>query len=240
MYLNRLLEPFELSELEWRIGSSGKKRDGSVWAKAFVYIEARAAQNRLDKVVGPLNWKTKYEFIVSNNQIQGVVCELSIRGENNEWVSKSDGAEPSDTEPFKGAISGAFKRSAVLWGIGRYLYSLSEGFVEIVDKSDPDARYAKGKTKGPTQEEYEFFWKPKPLPDWALPSKKDTQAKVSTPNSNGHAQWTNDQKKEYCIKRWNVTKYEALTDAQKSTLLITSTNKPYPEAIAELHQAGVK
>lgn len=237
MDLNRLLEPFKPEYLEYRIGRSGVKEDGGVWATYLVYVQARALQDRFDEVCGPLNWKVSYQFINESN-VKGVLCEISIRTENGEWVTKVDGAEQTDIEPFKGGISGAFKRSAVTWGLARYLYDLPEEFADIVQKNTPGARYGKAKTKA--GQETSFYWKPKPLPAWALPSEKDTQTKVQAANSNGHAQWTPDQKKEYCLKRWNITKYEALDENQKKTLLITSASKPYPEAIAELHQAGLK
>jgi len=55
-------------------------------------------------------------------EVEGrVTCELSIRfGER--WITKTDGAGDTGIEGEKGAISDSLKRSAVLWGIGRYLY----------------------------------------------------------------------------------------------------------------------
>ena len=38
------------------------------------------------------------------------------------WISKSDGADDSNIEGAKGGLSDAFKRAAVKFGIGRYLY----------------------------------------------------------------------------------------------------------------------
>jgi len=41
------------------------------------------------------------------------------------------GAENSDIEPVKGGLSDSFKRAAVQWGIGRYLYSLGAVWVDV-------------------------------------------------------------------------------------------------------------
>jgi hypothetical protein len=46
-------------------------------------------------------------------------------------VVKSNGAGDTDVEGPKGALSDAFKRAAVLWGIGRYLYSLESPWVAL-------------------------------------------------------------------------------------------------------------
>jgi hypothetical protein len=43
-----------------------------------------------------------------------------------------NGAGDSDVEAEKGAISDAFKRAAVKWGIGRYLYDLDSPWVDLV------------------------------------------------------------------------------------------------------------
>ena len=59
----------------------------------------------------------------------------------NKW----DAAENTQVEAVKGGRSGAMKRAAVQWGIGRYLYNLEEGFAQTsLDKS----RDGWGKTQG--------------------------------------------------------------------------------------------
>jgi len=72
--------------------------------------------DRLDEAVGIDGWSSHLL------EVQGrVTCELAIRfGER--WITKTDGAGDTGIEGEKGAISDALKRSAVLWGIGRYLY----------------------------------------------------------------------------------------------------------------------
>lgn len=82
------------------------------------------------------------------------LCALSIYDESRkEWVTKTDGAENSDIEPVKGGLSDSFKRAAVQWGIGRYLYSMGALWVDVEQRGKNcyitesgrktlDARYA--------------------------------------------------------------------------------------------------
>lgn len=82
------------------------------------YIDAQAVQERLDQVCGPEGWQDEYRPTQG-----GFICRLSIRcGED--WIAKEDGADVSAIEPTKGGVSDSFKRAAVKWGIGRYLYDL--------------------------------------------------------------------------------------------------------------------
>lgn len=124
---DQLKAPFQPSQISWRIGSTtaDKKR-----GMALAYIDARDVMDRLDEVCGPDGWQCAYPH--ANGK---TVCAIGIRvcreGEGFEWVWKSDGAGDSDVEAEKGALSDAFKRSAVRWGIGRYLYHLTSPWVEI-------------------------------------------------------------------------------------------------------------
>ncbi len=164
MDLTKLAEPFPARDVEWRIAQSGTGRDGKVWAKVLAYITNRAIMDRLDDVCGPLGWRNEFkEWTVGGTA--GVLCGLSIYTIEGEWVTKWDGAENTDIEAVKGGLSGAMKRAAVQWGIGRYLYDLEEGWATICeDNRDKQAHYAK------TKEGTVFYWRPPPLPTWALPN----------------------------------------------------------------------
>lgn len=138
--------PFSEDELEWRILQSGKT-NGKPWAKAAAYVDARAVQDRLDVVVGPENWKVEYQRLAT-----GTMCRLWIKC-GDEWVFKEDGADDPEWESFKGGISSALRRAASIWGIGRYLYSMPETFVQFVDKGVKGARWHKDKTTGES-----YYW----------------------------------------------------------------------------------
>lgn len=163
-----LQRPFESRDIEWRIGRSGVKKDGGVWASALAYLTNRAIMSRLDEVMGPGLWKNEFkEWRVGDKC--GVLCGLSLKLES-EWVTKWDGAENTDIESVKGGLSDAMKRAAVQWGIGRYLYNLEATFVEVSGEKRNDWNWAQHTNQDKTKISY--WWKAPGLPDWALPAKK--------------------------------------------------------------------
>lgn len=118
----QLSSPFDPSEVDWRVGSTTQDKSKGM---ALAYIDARTVMGRLDTVCGPAGWQNRY--VIEGTK---TVCEIGIKcGE--EWVWKSDGAGDSDVEAEKGALSDAFKRAAVRWGIGRYLYNLKSPWVPL-------------------------------------------------------------------------------------------------------------
>lgn len=119
----KLKAPFPGDRISWRVGAT--KADKSK-GMALAYIDARDVMDRLDQVVGPENWQDRYPH--ANGK---TVCEIDIYIEGRGWVTKADGAGDTDHEAEKGALSDAFKRAAVRWGIGRYLYDLQSPWVEI-------------------------------------------------------------------------------------------------------------
>lgn len=160
MNLKLLSDPFQEDEIEWRIGQCGKKANGQIWATCLAYVQARAIMNRLDDVCGPDKWRISYEFIKGEQAITpGVIGNLAILV-GDRWVTKSDGAEQTDIESFKGGLSSALKRAGSVWGIGRYLYKLDAAFAQISSN---------GKFWGQTKDKTEFHWDPPRLPAWALP-----------------------------------------------------------------------
>jgi hypothetical protein len=71
---------------------------------------------RLDDVIGP-DWSDRYE---KAGTAKGLVCYLTVCG-----VTRADvGDDDNENEPVKSAYSDAFKRAAVKFGIGRFLYDL--------------------------------------------------------------------------------------------------------------------
>ena len=166
----RLTEPFPEDCIEWRVAQAGNSV-GKPWAQVLAYISARACQDRLDEVFGVFGWRVEYEFIdTTEKRAGGVFAHIDLWDEEKKcWIRKTDGAEQTDFEAFKGGISGAFKRAASLIGIGRYLYDLESGFAQIVEKGTRGARYNNSKTR--SGEQIQFYWVPPRLPEWALPKK---------------------------------------------------------------------
>lgn len=97
---------------QWRVQSTNQ-----FWASCVAYIDARDVQDLLDGVVKPENWQVKYEEHKGN-----LFASIGIFIEG-QWVWKSDCGTESNVEKQKGEASDAFKRAAVMWGIGRFLYS---------------------------------------------------------------------------------------------------------------------
>lgn len=123
--LQQLKAPFDTSLISWRVGAtSGDKKSGI----ALAYIDARDVMNRLDEVIGPDKWQCKYESVNET-----MICSVGIYIlERQEWVWKSNGAGETSIEAEKGACSDSFKRAAVLWGVGRYLYDMKNVWVDLV------------------------------------------------------------------------------------------------------------
>ena len=173
--MDRLAEPFRKQDLAWRLQRCGMKQ-GNIWAMAIVYVTSRAIQERLDEVVGVENWRNEYKPINvlikeyhKTVEWSGFLCGLSIKI-NGEWITKWDGADNTEIESLKGGISGAFKRAAVPWGMGRYLYKMKESFIKNINM-DKKFKNVSGWESGRTSEKQgsvNFYWKVPELDPWAL------------------------------------------------------------------------
>lgn len=142
-----LKEPFDPRLIHWRVGATTKDKSKGI---ALAYINARDAMKRLDDVMG-MNWQCRYPF-------EGC-CEIGLLI-NNEWIWRSNGAGETDIEGEKGRYSDAFKRAAVMWGIGRYLYYLPNVWVPL--KPQGNSHVIDGMPN---------------LPTWALPESHKPENK---------------------------------------------------------------
>lgn len=133
MKLDDLKKP--LPKIHWRSQSMNKEGNS---AMALAYMDARDVMDRLDAVCGPQNWQDSYVESAKGR----VICTISILI-GDQWVSKSDGAGDTAVEGEKGGISDAFKRAAVKWGIGRYLYDLPATWAECESYEKGGKRYFK-------------------------------------------------------------------------------------------------
>lgn len=124
--LKALAAPFPPAKISWRVGPVNNK-DNPTSGIALAYIDARDVQDRLDEVCG-VNWQSRYPHAA-----QKTVCEIGIKIDG-EWYWRADGAGDTDMEAEKGSLSDAFKRAAVKWGVGRYLYDVDSPWVDVVKK----------------------------------------------------------------------------------------------------------
>lgn len=114
-------------DCQWRVQSFSKNKAS---AQCVAYIDARDVMDVLDEVVGAENWQDDYKLIDGK-----LLAGIGIRVRNVDnidmgWVWKWDTGTESNMEAEKGQMSDAFKRAAVKWGIGRFLYSKKIMFVE--------------------------------------------------------------------------------------------------------------
>ena len=141
---DQLKQPFDPKVIHWRVGATtGDKSKGI----ALAYINARDVMKRFDEVCGDL-WQVEYPF-------DG--CARVGLKIGDEWVWRANGAGETNVEGEKGKFSDAFKRAAVLWGVGRYLYYLPNEWVALTPKGRSHV-----------------IKNPPSLPKWALPKAEDT------------------------------------------------------------------
>ncbi len=106
-----LAAPFDPDEVKLR----------SQAGRQLHYVTARTIMNRLDDVLGPENWWD--DFVPLEHS---VICRMTIRLPDGTVLTKSDAggyagmADPGDDD--KSGFADAFKRAAVKFGVGRYLY----------------------------------------------------------------------------------------------------------------------
>lgn len=129
-----LSAPF--TEIKYRVGATSQKRgpDGKypqgTRGQMMAYVDARHVMDRLDTVVGPGNWSDQYRVIDLGDGV--VECALTVAGVLKCDVGyKNDARDDASKEPLKAAYSDAFKRAAVKFGIGRFLYDMESTWVEI-------------------------------------------------------------------------------------------------------------
>ena len=140
-----LAAPFDSDEVKLRSQAS----------RQLHYVTARTVMNRLDDVLGPENWWD--DFVPLEHS---VICRLTIRLPDGTVLTKSDAggyagmADPGDDD--KSGFADAFKRAAVKFGVGRYLYR--DGIPKFArenlkSRTDPEARpvdVSAGQTQSPT------------------------------------------------------------------------------------------
>ena len=121
-------------------------------ATMVAYIDSRDAQDILDEVVGPENWQDQYTVVKEN-----LHCQIGIKVDG-EWIWKGDCGTESNAEAEKGESSDAFKRAAVKWGIGRFLYR--QKMIQL--KTSKDTR---GKER-PATDTGEILWNPDQITEY--------------------------------------------------------------------------
>jgi hypothetical protein len=135
---------------KWRVQSANQ------WgASCVAYIDARDVQDLLDEVCGPAFWQCRYSEHKGN-----LFCSIGIDVDKDGtcWTWKEDCGTESNVEKQKGEASDAFKRGAVMWGVGRFLYSKKIVKLPVKEKNGKYVPYSSGKSK--------FVYDAKEITDW--------------------------------------------------------------------------
>lgn len=157
---DRLLEPFDPLDIEWRVQQAGET-NGSRWALVLAYVTNRAIMERLDDVFGIDGWQNEYQPLPDGGILCGLKCKIG-----GEWITKFDGADKTTIEATKGGLSNAMKRAGVQWGIGRYLYRLDTTFVNLLTK---EQKQANGDYITAVVDKQKYFFERPNLPKFAIP-----------------------------------------------------------------------
>lgn len=121
----QLREPFDPRDVDFRV--QGKANEQTGRAQVVAYIDARVVQDRLDAVVGAGNWSFDWTpLVIEKGEVMIAKGTLTVYG-----ISKADAGSASNFEQTLGAVSHCFKRAAVHWGVGRYLYNLPMTWVSV-------------------------------------------------------------------------------------------------------------
>lgn len=144
-----LKNPFDKKFIKYRVGATSKDKKKGI---ALFYIDAREVQKRLDDVMTIAGWEANLEYCE-----KGAICKIGLPLFQNpdgsiKWVEKADAGEFTKVYPLKGAASDAFKRAAVKWGVGRFLYYIPNQWYRL--------------------NEYKMFEEEPELPKWASPNKE--------------------------------------------------------------------
>lgn len=194
---------------KWRVQSQN-----DYGAQCVAYVDSRQVQDKLDDVVGTENWQSDYK-VVNSNLYAGVAIR---HPETKEWVWKWDCGTESNTEKEKGEASDAFKRAAVKWGIGRFLYNKKLQKVEV-------KKHKNGKLY-PCDDKGTILWDGDALTNY-INSRKDSPPKryqkpkeEPTYNTPDKPQWSDTIK-----ERASKVKKEGLTGSAALVRYIEDFNK---------------
>lgn len=236
MDLKKLNAPLPIESVDFRVQSINK----GGYATILAYKDARVDMNRLDAVVGCLNWKREHIVIDGS-----MYCRVSIYNEaTKEWICKEDVGTESMADKEKGLASDSFKRACFNWGIGRELYDYPRIQIKLQKNEFED----KGGKMYPT---YEFD-----LKSWVWCADFDSNNKLiflAVNDSKGvtrfswklgtaNIQPTNEPETKE-LKPFPADQYETLAKAildKKTTLDEQKTKYTFSEAAQKVIKAHYK
>lgn len=106
---------------KWRVQSFSKNKPQ---ATCVAYIDARDVMDRLDECC-TFGWERLHSEFKGH-----LYCGISIVMPDGNKLTRWDCGVESNTDAEKGEASDSFKRAAVNWGIGRFLYDMGMQYVQ--------------------------------------------------------------------------------------------------------------
>lgn len=221
--LEQLRKPFPAREISFKCQTKPNEKGNAL---VVAYIDARNVMERLDKVAGP-DWSDRYE---KAGTAKGLVCYLTVCG-----VTRADvGDDDNENEPVKSAYSDAFKRAAVKFGIGRFLYDLpkmwgkarplgksfilEDGELERLQRVVDDSMNGKPQQKQPAKAE-----KKPEAPKQDAPKQ---EAGLADANKRHGAAWTQASKLNLITKEnakaWSISPNTPLDEVERKIEAIMS------------------
>jgi hypothetical protein len=112
----KLCKPFAAALVELKPGATTQDKSRAL---CMPFVDSRAYQTRLDRVVGPEGWSVEYRPLSD----RAVLCRLTILGVTREDVGECNA---NDENAATSAVAQSFKRACSAFGLGRYLYHLPQ------------------------------------------------------------------------------------------------------------------
>lgn len=137
----KLREPFTINFINWKINNLNTAK-----TKAMItfYLDARAVQHRLNRVLGVDGWDFTFTELEKDNGVHGKLTIYTYSEEDRKTKPKEDCiinkvtredvgyATPTEkSEWYKDAVSDALKRCAVHFGVGHFLYALPYLWIDL-------------------------------------------------------------------------------------------------------------
>lgn len=116
--VQKLRQPFALEHIRWKIQTNPK--DNQEHGVVVVFVDARTIAAHLDDVV-PGQWSTEYHVPPVTVGLPALECRLTVCGVTRCDVGTVAPSKTPDADT-KDLYSDAFKRAAVQYGIGAFLY----------------------------------------------------------------------------------------------------------------------
>lgn len=143
--LQQLSLPFHPSRITWKPQSLTKDK---ARALAVAYADLRVYMDRLDELCG-MDWSVSYTPWGDR-----IICHLTIGGVTRSSTGEGDASAEKNDIGGTAAEAQAFKRAAVMFGMGRYLYDFPTTWVDYSEKDRGFTPQALSKLNGMVASHY--------------------------------------------------------------------------------------